>query len=560
MAISTTTTPDSTPFEGGELWSGVRFHAAKIATALPGYGATLGDDDPGAPLFFPESVEKGSARRGEAILTGVFPFAGQTVRRREGFWDPEQVSPQWLAEMHGFQWLRDLAADGTKDAAVRAVSLVMDWIDHHREWSAAVWSAPVLGRRAANWLYCFQPLFGGLDDMAQRRVRKSLNRQIAHLYRVAAREAVGGDRLTALTALVLACLCLEPFRRRLPAATRMLAAELDRQILPDGGQLERNPKVHFEILAQLVDVRAAFSAARLEVPTALQNAVDRMTPMARFFLHRDGKMAMFNGAQEGDGESIVRTLAATGSSAKPPASPRHAGYERMDGGKTTVIVDAGDPPGRDYDREAHAGALSFEMSVGRERLIVNCGAMDDHGSEWHEAQRSTPAHSTLSLSLTNSSALTETGVGARRARVTASRRDDEGAHWLEMSHDGFSAPLGFVHRRRLFLNADGSDLRGEDTLIPADPKQPVSPRRFEIRFHLHPSVQSSLLANQSAAILRLGGGDGWRFRSGGAAIRLEDSIYMGRNGEARRARQLVLTGETREGERVVKWAVQREGG
>ena len=94
--------------------------------------------------------------------------------------------------------------------------------------------------------------------------------------------------------------------------------------------------------------------------------------------------------------------------------------------------------------------------------------------------------------------------------------------------------------------------------MPAAPGQPVTPRRFEVRFHLHPTVQASLLANHEAALLRLPSGAGWRFRSGGAAIRLEDSIYMGRRGDARRTQQIVLTGETGEGERIVKWAIRRE--
>ena len=74
----------------------------------------------------------------------------------------------------------------------------------------------------------------------------------------------------------------------------------------------------------------------------------------------------------------------------------------------------------------------------------------------------------------------------------------------------------------------------------------VAPQK--IGWVILPSVQASLLANHEAALLKLPSGSGWRFRSGGAAIRLEDSIYMGRRGDARRTQQLVLTGETGEGE------------
>lgn len=537
----------------------MRFRAARLGAALPGYGATLGDEDPGPLLSFPSSGEAPDGRLGAALIDGVFPFAGQTVSRSEAYWTGENVSPEWLAEMHSFSWLTDLTAMQGTGSEQRAVSLIMDWIDQNRELSSPAWNAPVLGTRICAWLFNYGTVFGGLDDMVQRRIRRSLARQSAHLDRVAGHEGNGSDRLVALIGLAFSSLCLRPMRRRMTSIMKMLCAELDRQILPDGGHIERNPAILAMLLRKLVDLRTAVHGAQQEVPSGLQNAIDRMTPMVRFFCHGDGGLALFNGANENAPDRTASLLKSTGCLGKAVASARHSGYERLQAGTTLVLVDAGDPPPPGLDRFGHAGALSFEMSSGKERLIVNCGSARDQGDEWRDAQRSTPAHSTLSLSLTNSSAVTENGFGPRRAHVTAERSDEAGAQWLDMKHDGFADPLGFVHRRRLFLDSSGDDFRGEDCIIPVDATQPVSPRRFEIRFHLHPAVQSSLLANQSAALLRLPGGGGWRFRSSGAAIRLEDSIYLGRSGEPRRARQLVLTGETGDGERVVKWAVRREG-
>src|SRR3546814_4334259 len=111
------------------------------------------------------------------------------------------------------------------------------------------------------------------------------------------------------------------------------------------------------------------------------------------------------------------------------------------------------------------------MSVGRERLIVNCGAQGGTQSggwgpgagEWRAAQRSTAAHSTATLGDTNSSELrAEGGIGARRAAVACRRDEADGSIWLETSHDGYLPVFGLTHHRRLFLSASGDDLRGED--------------------------------------------------------------------------------------------------
>ena len=66
-------------------------------------------------------------------------------------------------------------------------------------------------------------------------------------------------------------------------------------------------------------------------------------------------------------------------------------------------------------------------------------------------------------------------------------------------------------------------------------------------------VVASLLQDESAALLRLPSGMGWKIRAKGARVALEDSVYLG--GEARRASQVVLMAE--EGETSIQWAISR---
>jgi uncharacterized heparinase superfamily protein len=86
----------------------------------------------------------------------------------------------------------------------------------------------------------------------------------------------------------------------------------------------------------------------------------------------------------------------------------------------------------------------------------------------------------------------------------------------------------------------------------------TAPQRFAIRFHLHPEVQVSLTESGRAALLRLGDGTGWRFRSDSDAVTLEDSVFFG-SGSARRTNVLVISGQTEgSGDTVVRWAFRRE--
>src|SRR5439155_26605378 len=119
--------------------------------------------------------------------------------------------------------------------------------------------------------------------------------------------------------------------------------------------------------------------------------------------------------------------------------------------------------------------------------------------------------------------------------VLCRRQEVDGNLWLELSHDGYQQRFGLIHHRRLYLAATGEELRGEDKLAGKGRGQ-----AFMIRFHLHPQVQASLLQNASV-LLKLPSGAGWRLRSSGGSIALEQSVYLGRAGEVRRSQQVVIS-------------------
>jgi uncharacterized heparinase superfamily protein len=193
----------------------------------------------------------------------------------------------------------------------------------------------------------------------------------------------------------------------------------------------------------------------------------------------------------------------------------------------------------------------MELSIGRDRMIVNCGAFPAGPPEWRDAARATAAHSTLIIADHNSSELRQDGLGRRPTDVKAQRQEANGAHWLEAHHDGWMKPFGAVHRRRLYVSESGEDIRGEDVVEAAQP-QP-----FSLRFHLHPDVQASLQHDGEAVLLRLRSGGGWRLRADHARLALEESIYLG-GAEPRRTEQVVLHGLA-DGPQHVKWAISKVG-
>ena len=501
----------------------------------------------------------GNAQRGTGILDDSFHFLGRTLNKPAPLWFPIGVERAWLETLHGFGWLRDLRAAGGDNARRKARALVADWITANGSWTPVAWHPVVTANRLSQWFSQYEFFAASADVDFRRRLLASATRQAGHLAAVLPAGLSGAALVAAAKGLCLAGLCLPDRSAWLDRGLTLLNQALEAQLLPDGGQRERSPAQLLSVLRDCIDLRAALLAAGREVPGDLNLRIEAMAAMLRLLQHGDGGLALFNGSNEGEDLQIGLVLQRAASGKGPLQTAPASGFQRLQAGRSLVLVDSGVPPPPGYDARAHAGTLSFEMSIGRERLIVNCGAQSvatTSAGDWGAVQRSTAAHSTATIADTNSSEiLADGGFGARRADVSCRRDEDDSAIWLEASHDGYQPLFGLVHRRRLYLSASGEDLRGEDRFSCDEiPREPLD---FALRFHLHPEVQAMAAQDGRSAVLRLTKGGGWRLRAAGAELAVEQSIYLGQPGQIRRSQQIVLSGSVSGAEVTVKWAVQR---
>lgn len=107
------------------------------------------------------------------------------------------------------------------------------------------------------------------------------------------------------------------------------------------------------------------------------------------------------------------------------------------------------------------------------------------------------------------------------------------------------------------LSSDGKEVRGEDTLVPAEGrKKPIS-GAFAVRFHLAPGVEATATADGQGAILRTAGGKSWQFRARGGTLAIEPSIWINGENVMQRTIQLAINGETSAGGTTAGWVLRR---
>lgn len=534
------------------------------------YNITLGSRSSGELQIIPAETVlgwPGDAQVGLQILTGEFRFAGEVIRQPTPLSNPIGASEGWRYVLNTFPWINDLRDCGGPSARVLAKQIILRWIEENETYDSFTWRADILASRLRNILLNHGYLEVNSDALYRSTLLRSLNRQATHLARVLPDGLAGAALLKAIVALMLAGLMLPKGEAFLAKGRLLFAEELPKQMLADGGHVERSPQVMLELLQHLVDLRDVFAIARQPMPDSLQMAIDNLASVVVMLRHGDGTLAGFNDTFELAPAFLQSTLDRATDRLRPLNQLPITGFQRLDRGKTSVIVDCGAPPRHGLDDHAHAGTLSFELCYDGERMIVNCGA-HPWSKEWRQVQRTTAAHSTLVVDNTNSAMLLpppgstlagvkvaglELGGMALKPEIVTSRREEtDGQIWLDLSHDGYEEGFGLVHRRRLYLSADGHDFMGEDHLIGKGGNS------YALRFHLHPSVQATVTQNGQTALIKLPGGSGWRMRMQGGDLTLAEGIHIGLGGQVRRTQQLLVMGTIESNQTELKWLIQRE--
>ena len=483
----------------------------------------------------------GDAQTGQALLSA----------QKELFDTTQQSGVNPSVMPHPARCLRDLRAVGTEAAKLKAVELIAAGITQLDEWQEVSWEPSLLGERLSAWIGFYDFYASVAPPEFHERLIISLVRQLRHLLRVPTNHLTGLARLRVIKGLLYGGLGLLEGERALEAAQELLMQQLTTEILPDGGHISRNPSVQLHALRYLIDIRTALQSERLELPPELTMSIERMVPALKMFRHGDGGLALFNGSNEESGLWIDAAITLAEARGRVMRRLPQTGYERITSGRSLLLVDLGAPPPHPFDAEAHAGLLSFEFSVGRERLIVNCGTAPAGQDEWRQALAATAAHSTLTLEDTNACGILSDGLGHRPHEVSGQRFEQDGTQSVEMMHDGYVNHFRVLHHRTLSLLPEGEELCGREVLA-GEPGH-----NFSLRWHLHAAVRASLAHGGQTALLRTPSGAGWRLRATGGDLGLESSIYCGGD-MPRRSLQLKLSGSMRSDPTVIEWTLTRE--
>jgi uncharacterized heparinase superfamily protein len=451
--------------------------ARRYARRLPTLLSSTVDGEPlwrwpPGPLDPAARAQPGSV---EDLLNGRFTFLNET--RLVENWAPPGASRLWLFHLHGWNWAIDLAVAarrGRPEAAAALKAALQTWLDHHPVDAIDAWHPFVVSDRLLAWLIVRDVL---PNDLAAD-LRAPILLHAAFLAEHLETDVGGNHLLKNLVALLLAGCA---FDGPAPSAWRarageLLEAQLQIQILPDGGHYERSPMYHLLVLADLLSALWAAGRRELPVSVALADAVRRMQTVARGLVHPDGEIPLFNDSVLGEAPAPARLIGP--STDRAPACLPATGYVALPLDEGVLLADCGPPGPDDLPAHVHADALSFELSMGEQRVFVDGGVFDYTAGPLRDRLRGTRSHNTAEIDGADQSEVWSTFRVGRRARVTLERY---APGLLVGAHDGY-AHLGVRHERRFDAFA-GRGWRILDTVTGR------GAHVADARLRLHPALQ-----------------------------------------------------------------------
>ncbi|PYE87295.1 heparinase II/III family protein [Phyllobacterium leguminum] len=417
-------------------------------------------------------------------------------------WNDPSASRLWIYNLHYFD---DLLSPATDEKKLWHRELIERWIRENPPLKGAGWEPYPLSRRTVNWIVSAlsgAPLPAGFLEsltIQGKVLRRSLEYHLRgnHLF------------VNAKALIFLGCFFDGPEAEEwLRCGLRIMAREANEQILADGGHFERSPMYHALLLEDMLDL---VQLSRL-FPSLLEsyqadwcNKAAQMLDWLATMSHPDGEIGLFNDAAFHE----ARNLAALSKYGEelgldvPKSRPsqawlRDSGYIRLADGAWTALFDVA-PVGPDYiPGHAHADTLSFELSLGVERIVTNGGTSTYENSPLRWAERATSSHATVEIDGKSSSEVWgsfRVGRRARPAGVTYSADATE----AQASHDGYRFLTGKpVHERRVCVT--GRLVRVTDTISSLGKHNAVA------RFPLHPSVDVEQRTD-GGWLLRIGSGE-----------------------------------------------------
>jgi len=372
----------------------------------------------------------------------------------------------WLMNLHYMEYLEEVNNNDF-------IKIIEDWIEQNKifrnnfDWAA--WNSYSLSLRTLVWMQQFALRGINLNLAQYEKINKSLILQLLYLERNIEKDIGGNHIIKNIKALLWAAKFFNGNHtsRWKEIAVQLLNKELDEQILPDGVHFELSTAYHCQVFVDLLECYSVLEDSHLK--SKLYNKLYLMTQAINDFTHPDDNICVFNDGSVNMSYPANECLKAWEKiSGNFTRVNRHiklesSGYFGFKNKAIYIMIDAGRVGADHLPAHSHGDIFSFELSAGKERIIVDPGVYEYNPGEKRNYSRATSSHNTLTLDDVDQCEFYGAFRVARRANVKIQNYVTwEDGFELSAAHDGYKRLSGKpLHSRKFKLNKNIIEITDE---------------------------------------------------------------------------------------------------
>jgi uncharacterized heparinase superfamily protein len=426
-------------------------------------------------------LEKDPLNTRRGILNGEFNFAEE--KNRLGYpinWDADKMTPACELCIHFFNFLYLLNKE-------EQIEICKDWIKNHPVGKVPGWDPYALALRIMSWMRA---------NLTDNVIDRSIYEQASFLYRNNEFYIPANHYLENARSLVAAGLYFNKkgeSKKWLRKGLKILLEGLRTQFHDDAGHYEKSIMYH-NICTQIYLDAINMLPNEFKEKEYFKDQAVGMISFLDAALHPDGKIALFSDSsmEMGNDPKLVINFAEKLFISRSPSklSFPSTGYFTFKNETFYFILDAGEIGPDHMPGHSHADIFSYELSVGKNRFIVDSGVSSYADDNYRRFQRSTRAHNTVCIDKKDQAEMWGSFRVARRFKPNnVSFLTNHNGFTFSGKFKGYSKLIGdnLVHNRKIECSFN------ELTFI--DSVEGKNNHLIESLIHLHPDVKITIIEN-----------------------------------------------------------------
>ena len=469
-------------------------------------------------------------------------------------WDNKNLKEKDYKNLNSFFWLFSLDLKSSKKDTQ---NIILQWIEKNQRYNSRSWKTDIVAKRIIAWLSNSRLTYEDADIDYKERFNNIIKKQTNHLINEIEASEWVGDKMIACSAIILTGLSFHNKDSYLDQGLNLLKKLIKHSFNNDGFPKSRNIRQLNFYLKYFVLIREWFKESQTEIPEFINENIYYLGNAYAFIWQNNKKDLLFNGNHENKNVDFDAYLKKYGYNFKNKINEL-GGYAVLNNKKISLVMDVGPSPDKKFSSNYQAGSLSFEIISNKKKLICNSGYFQKFKHQLNEISKSSATQSTLILDDRSSCKFTKKLNSKSKIleglKIIKKNIVFEKNYWrVSAAHDGYLKEYGVVHDREIEFYPEQMKFIGHDKIVSKNNRKDL---KFDIRFHLEPSVKIMKTLDSKTILIDLDG-EGWKFNSYTNAIDIDNGLYFGKKNSFTDNQNIFISGMTNVENQTIKWEITK---